>query len=296
MITNAVILCIIVLLTSSGTEALFLEGLQDSFVDEVTPVTFHDKVIQQRDESTLVVFCTSWSEACRALAPTLAEAAEMLKASQEPASLYILDADAHREFARRFHINVYPTLLAFGKGNAKEIPRALVADRESSGGIAATHVFTAMQEIGRGDLRNFRPHSSITPPHDDIMMRAPHHDRLRDLNDPDEFHRRMRERHERMHRENHEARMKAEMEAHHRDMMDRHRRRIEEDARRHHDEHMERMRKMRDDAFGHGGAHPHRDMGINRHGGAGAPPGAGARYSRHPPSGATQAEPVDETL
>lgn len=97
-----------------GARAEFLDAYKGSFVDVIDPSNFDEKVISFPGV-VLVQFYTSWSPNCKKFAPRWVEAAEALKAEGKTVRLALLDADTHREFARRFKVDTYPTVVSFGK-------------------------------------------------------------------------------------------------------------------------------------------------------------------------------------
>lgn len=92
----------------------FADLYKGSFVEDVDPTTFDAKVVEYPG-AVLLQFYTTWSPNCKKFAPIWVEVAEALKAQGSSVRVAMIDADAHREFTRRFKLEGYPTLASFGK-------------------------------------------------------------------------------------------------------------------------------------------------------------------------------------
>jgi thioredoxin 1 len=110
----------LLLLVTFPAAADFSDLYKGSFVQEVDPNNFHE-MIMEFPGVVLLQFYTTWSPNCKKLAPKWVEAAEVLKAEGSSVRIAKFDADTHREFARRFKLEGYPTLASFGKFT-KELP------------------------------------------------------------------------------------------------------------------------------------------------------------------------------
>ncbi|CUG86861.1 protein disulfide isomerase, putative [Bodo saltans] len=117
---NVVVTLLVTAVVVPPVVAQFADLYQGSFVEDVDPSNFNEKVIEHTGV-VLLQFYTTWSPNCKKLAPKWVEAAEVLKSEGSSVRIAKFDADTHREFARRFKLEGYPTLASFGK-YTKELP------------------------------------------------------------------------------------------------------------------------------------------------------------------------------
>lgn len=272
--TAAIVLLLFVCISLSKARpdaVPILPGLEQSFVGMVDPVTFDDVVMKPVTKTVVVVFCTSWAPSCQSATPALAEAAEMLKATQSNGDIVVLDSDEHREFARRFRVEAYPTLLCFVKARKHVPPVALFAKgdafdaegilrriRELEAAAAGDHGEAATsigQEEGEARARTRRGPAPPTLPRQlqDPRVLAdgfPQPPQLPRFTVPAPPVGRWNENREAgrpgvpEHDHDHMQRHHEHMERHHREMRERH-----DEARRLHEEHIHEMMKRHHEAM-----------------------------------------------
>ena len=92
----------------------FLDGYIGSFVEQVNPETFDEKVLRN-ERLVILQLYAPYSPNCKRLTETWVDLAAYVQTKQYAASVAIMNADEHREFARRFKVDSYPTIITFGR-------------------------------------------------------------------------------------------------------------------------------------------------------------------------------------
>lgn len=116
-------------------------------VTDLTPKNF-DSIVLQSQKPALVEFFAPWCGHCKTLAPTYEELATSFAHATDKVTIAKVDADAHRDLARRFGVQGFPTIKWFDGKSEKAEEYASGRDLDSLVGFVSGK--TGIRAKGQG--------------------------------------------------------------------------------------------------------------------------------------------------